>query len=448
MNMRKQTWRVAVSAAAIAAGVLAANADTITTNGVTWTYTVNDATAKTVTLGNGSAACIATDPSVDAANIPWTFDIDGETYTVTALADNAFRNCTQLSGTLTIPDAVTSMGQQAFFDCPKLSRLASLGSIAHISLDAFRGSYGMGSAGFPDMSNVQTISANAFLWSNMSGMLRLDGLAGDMDSTSAFREYDTNGGYLKNVILSRNPFRMSGRNIFMNSVKLGSVFMPGPDSEGVSLITVCNTFYACTSLKVFLAGPRTGIDTTDMPWRDMFTSGTKECRVFVPANNGAVSGVRNAASWDAYEGNDWADGNTVLFYGPGRELDFAFDHDSKKITATTTTAFAFTNVLASVATFKDVFGYSTKVSVANAIEVESGTVTSEMAEGVIFGVKTQAALNSVLAAVPSETPIYIDTAGARENLFVTTENRTIWVLLPKDGTYKVRHQGGLVFSVN
>ena len=444
--MKNQTWKAAVSAAAIAVGALAANADTITTNGVTWTYTVNDATAKTVTLGNGSAACIATGTSIDASKIPWTFDIDGETYTVTALANNAFKSCSNLSGTLTIPNAVTSMGQQAFYGCPKLSRLASLGSIAHIRFEAFRGSYGMGSAGYPDMSNVQTISTNAFYWSNMSGMLRLDGLAGEMGSTGAFTEYDTNGGYLKNVILSRNPFRMSGRNIFLNSVKLGSVFMPGPDSEGVSLITVCNTFYACTSLKVFLAGPRTGIDTTDMPWRNMFTHGTTECRVFVPANNGAVSGVRNAASWDAYEGNDWAAGNTVLFYGPGRELDFAFDHDSKKITATTTTAFAFTNVLAAVATFKDVFGYSTKVSVANAIEVESGTVTSEMAEGAIFGVTTQAALNSVLAAVPSEVPIYIDPAGARENLFVTTENRKVWVLLPANGSYKVR-QGGLVIIV-
>ena len=126
-KMKKTTLFAALVASTMLP--IAVNADTITTNGVTWTYTVNDATAKTVTLGNGSAACIATGTSVDAANIPWTFDIDGETYTVTALANNAFKSCSKLSGTLTIPDAVTSMGQQAFYGCPKLSRLTSLGGI-------------------------------------------------------------------------------------------------------------------------------------------------------------------------------------------------------------------------------------------------------------------------------------------------------------------------------
>jgi len=81
--MRKQTWKTTVSAAAIAATAIipmAVNADTIEINGVTWTYTVNDATAKTVTLGGGTAGsggstsnyAVASDIALTADDIPWT----------------------------------------------------------------------------------------------------------------------------------------------------------------------------------------------------------------------------------------------------------------------------------------------------------------------------------------------------------------------------------------
>ena len=123
MNMRKQTWKAAVSAAAIAAGAaipMAANADvgTVDVNGVTWTVNTN-ATARTATLGNGTDACIATTTSIDASLIPWTFTVgegdDAIEYTVTSIAANAFNGCSKLSGTLTIPSAVTSMGANAFY---------------------------------------------------------------------------------------------------------------------------------------------------------------------------------------------------------------------------------------------------------------------------------------------------------------------------------------------
>ena len=113
-----------IGAAAVAVG---ANADTVTTNGVTWTYTVNNTANKTVTLGNGSVACIPTDATVDATNIPWTFMKDGEKYTVTALAYSAFADCTNMTGMLTIPTAVTSWGGSCFRRCRGLTRVTSFG---------------------------------------------------------------------------------------------------------------------------------------------------------------------------------------------------------------------------------------------------------------------------------------------------------------------------------
>lgn len=107
-----------LGAAAVAVGANAA-IDTIEIDGVTWTYSINNAAAKTITLGGGTAATPAmpTNTVLDAANIPWTMEINGETYTVAKLANYAFSNCSNLTGQLSIPDTVTDIGACAFQNC-------------------------------------------------------------------------------------------------------------------------------------------------------------------------------------------------------------------------------------------------------------------------------------------------------------------------------------------
>ena len=100
---------------------------------------------------------------------------------------------------------------------------------------------------------------------------------------------------------------------------------------------------------------------------------------------------------------------------------------------------------------KNVFGMDMRINVTNAIEIAAGSVSAKDLAGVTFdsltfSVKTQAQLDTVLAAVPAETPLAIDPEGATENLMVSTENRKIYVMLPKNGTYKVR-VGGLMIIV-
>ena len=143
MSKRKLTGKAAILAVAIAASAaipMAANADTVTTNGVTWTYSVNNATAKTVTLGNGSAVCIGgTGVAVAAADIPWKFigESDGEVYTVTKIANNAFKNCTKLTGNLAFPSSVTEIGGNAFNGCSGLTGLKLGPNITTIGTWAF-----------------------------------------------------------------------------------------------------------------------------------------------------------------------------------------------------------------------------------------------------------------------------------------------------------------------
>ena len=83
--MKKMLMMIGAAAVAVSA-----NADTYTdANNITWTYVANSDGENTVTLGNGSA-CISTSASVDAAEIPWTFEKDGVAYTVTQIGAGAF----------------------------------------------------------------------------------------------------------------------------------------------------------------------------------------------------------------------------------------------------------------------------------------------------------------------------------------------------------------------
>ena len=174
----------------------------------------------------------------------------------------------------------------------------------------------------------------------------------------------------------------------------------------------------------------------------MFTN-VSGCRIFVPTGSNWDTESDTEKGLAAYEAN-----NSIFYYGAGQELDLAFNYNDHLITATPATAHAFTNVLASASTFKDLFGMDTRINVTNALEIAAGSVTAAELAGVTFdsltfAVKTQAQLDTVLAAVPAETPLAIDPEGATENLMVTTGYRKIYVMLPKNGTYKVR-QGGLI----
>ena len=54
--------------------------------------------------------------------IPESVTYNGETYAVTAIGDDAFFQCTYLTG-VTIPNSVTSIGEFAFSHCTQLQNL-------------------------------------------------------------------------------------------------------------------------------------------------------------------------------------------------------------------------------------------------------------------------------------------------------------------------------------
>jgi hypothetical protein len=121
------------------------------------------------------------------------------------------------------------------------------------------------------------------------------------------------------------------------------------------------------------------------------------------------------------------------------------------ITAIPTTTDMFVNALNWSTLFKEKLGYQTRISVTNSIEVSEGAVTAEMLSNVqlnstlmMFAVKTQAQLDSVLAAVPQTTMLAIDPTGAKEELNIP-QDRAMWVWLSGTGKYKP-YIKGLILS--
>lgn len=90
-------------AKAIAHDIEVANADGVT---IYYNYT-NDGTELEVT-SRGTSFSSYTDRHSGSVVIPETITYDDKTYSVTFIGMRAFRNCSRLTGTLTIPASVIS----------------------------------------------------------------------------------------------------------------------------------------------------------------------------------------------------------------------------------------------------------------------------------------------------------------------------------------------------
>ena len=136
---------------------IAARAYDIDLNGIY--YNITDADAKTVEVtyvedGEGNA-----DFYSNAITIPNRFSKDGITYTVTAIGDKAFKNCTHLTSVI-VGDNVTSIGYQSFMKCTNLTSVSLPDGLLHIGYSAFDDCYALASINIP--STARDIEGAAF----------------------------------------------------------------------------------------------------------------------------------------------------------------------------------------------------------------------------------------------------------------------------------------------
>lgn len=118
---------------------------------------------------NGYEAYIPNGPII----IPETIVYKDVTYTVTAIADQTFFNCTGITGSLVIPNTITKIGNQAFYNCTGLTGTLTLGnSVTTIGQSAFEKSGITGDLVIPNSVNI--IGNNAFAYcTGLNGTLTL-----------------------------------------------------------------------------------------------------------------------------------------------------------------------------------------------------------------------------------------------------------------------------------
>ena len=117
----------------------------------------------TVTKGgiNGAAVCYtkSTEKNVTSATIPATVKINGVTYKVTAIANNAFANNKKITK-VTIGSNVKTIGKKAFYKCTKLKTVKIGKNVTTIGSNAFYGCSKLSAVSLG--SKVTTISDKAF----------------------------------------------------------------------------------------------------------------------------------------------------------------------------------------------------------------------------------------------------------------------------------------------
>ncbi len=442
--MKTKTIIVAMMAASVTFS-MTASADTIEYvdgSNRTWYYTTNGDGANTVTLGRGGTDdsknyAVSRDIVVDAADIPWTFTKDGVSYTVTQIADRAFgansgNKNNNLTGTLTIPNSVTYIGDSAFSQCNGLTRLASLGGVTSFGTYVFNTCANMEgdisdltrvtSFGIGDFQYCDKLGGNIALNPSLTGIpnrlfIRVKGI----ESITIPRSVTSVGQY---------PFQ---------STTFPGFLVPGPLSSDTTTVDMKKLFTS-SSLRVFFAGSNTkGKNHTDSA--NPFLSSGSTCKVFVP-NNGNWAGL--------VTGSDKAE---VIYYGAGASVDFAIDTDAKRITATPTTVESLTNVLSWAALFRDCLGYKTTVAITNRIEVaEEVEITESMLYNVTleapawyltFQVANQEQLRHVLEAVPVNIPIIVELTGLNQPITVP-DGREVAILARSNMTFDKKRVGLII----
>jgi len=431
MNMNKlMTGAFALTVATSATLPMATNADTIEINGVTWTYTVNNAANKTVTLGGGntSTRAIDTTESVDAADIPWVFtdETSGDTYKVTQVASYAFHNCTKLTGTLTFPSSVTSIGNYAFYQCRGLTGLKLGANIKTIGSFAFAICPNM-VGDISDLTSVTSFGANAFDAkdgnnhnSKLYGHVRFNPSLTSLPTT-LFRYVPITGVTLPDSLTS------AASAVFQNT-QIDAMWLKGSVDVDV------RWFALRAPVEIVLAGQNTRCNN---PTGDSFLGEETVCKLFIPATGNWLNLVTTSSP-----------GVDVIYYGPDRDLDISIDEAKNTLNATTTSAGMLVKMLEAAPLFRSHFGLDTRISVTNAIDLTGVTITDGMLSGVtfdrlMFSVKTQSELNAILDTFPASTPLAIDPTGLTEDLTVAAR----WNVFVKSGegyAVKKRHDGLMV----
>jgi hypothetical protein len=171
---------------------------------------------------------------VGTASIPTTVSSNGNSFTVTAIANSAFLNCSGLTA-VTIPNTVTYIGDSAFESCRLLKTVIIPTSITSIGNHTFNDCQILTAVTIP--TSVTTIGRSAF-----QGCLKLKSVTIPNSVTSIGDLAFYGCGALTSIIIS-NAVKSIGVSVFAHCNMLTSVSIPSSVTSIGS-----KAFQGCTSL--------------------------------------------------------------------------------------------------------------------------------------------------------------------------------------------------------
>lgn len=148
-------------------------------------FVVTDAAKKTVGFK-------PLNTSVKTMTIPSSVRINGVSYKVTRVANNAFANCKSLTK-VTIPSSVTSIGQKAFANCTKLKAVTIPAKVTKIEKSAFSGCKSLKTVTIKS-TKVKTIGKSAF-----KGIAKKSVVKTPKSKKTAYKKLLKKSGYTKTV---------------------------------------------------------------------------------------------------------------------------------------------------------------------------------------------------------------------------------------------------------
>ena len=180
--------------------VLATETRTATTNGISWTYMVQDGCA---ILGGGRRTVRAIDPETEG-NIEIPAILDG--YSVTAIGNYAFYDCGGITG-VSLPSTITSIGKDAFNGATSLASISLPEGIVSLGSGAFEECWNLVSVDLP--SSLTELPETAFAY-----CLSLESLIIPETTASIGADAFYGCDALKRVIFLGAPPKMEDSGIF------------------------------------------------------------------------------------------------------------------------------------------------------------------------------------------------------------------------------------------